>query len=70
MPVKKKKRVTKPGRRIAGKGDRLLMVITLARKHIKDDLEFVQEINRILVQEKILKEEEFGSLEKFDEEID
>jgi len=63
MSPTKKHRISKPGRRIAGRGDRILMAIKFARQHIKDDDVFVREVNAILVREKILAKAEFGSLE-------
>jgi len=59
---KPKKGTFKGRRRILGRADRLLTAICMARRRIKDDLDFVEKVNMILHYEKLVPREEFGIL--------
>ena len=52
------------GRRTRSKNERVLRAIILARKRTKDDYEFAQHVNNILVAEKMVLMDEFGILER------
>jgi len=57
---KPKKETFKGRRRILGRADRLLTAICMARRRIKDDLDFVEKVNAILHYENLVPREEFG----------
>lgn len=56
------------GRRTRSKNERVLRAIILARKHTTDDYEFAKHVNNVLVAEKMVKMDEFGILEREEDE--
>jgi len=53
-----------PRRRSLSHSERIIRAIAMARKRFSDDMKFLQEVNNILLRERILTKEEFGMYDK------